>query len=154
MFVSGDRRLELLHGVTPELLKIGIGELKRHHGFADHARSPHRFHVAPLAVRTRVPTSRLRSTDGRGAINVGIGFIAARMMMGMPLVMPPSRPPARLVRRSMGPASGSEVKSASWTADPGSEAAPKPSPNSTPLMAGMLPRAPISRPSSLSLEVP
>ena len=34
-----------------------------------------------------------------GSICVGIGFMAAVMMSGMPVVMPPSKPPARFVLR-------------------------------------------------------
>ena len=39
------------------------------------------------------------STLRSGLVSVGSGFIAALTTSGPPVVMPPSRPPARLVSR-------------------------------------------------------
>ena len=39
------------------------------------------------------------STEGSARRSVAIGFIAARHTTGIPLVTPPSRPPARLLGR-------------------------------------------------------
>ena len=39
------------------------------------------------------------STERSGLVRVEIGLIAARASSGWPLLMPPSRPPARLVSR-------------------------------------------------------
>ena len=39
------------------------------------------------------------STEHSGFVSVGSGFMAARSTSGSPVVMPPSRPPARLVSR-------------------------------------------------------
>src|SRR5579863_120290 len=41
-----------------------------------------------------------RFTDGRGFISVGIGFTETRTTIGSPLLIPPSMPPARLLRRT------------------------------------------------------
>jgi len=40
-----------------------------------------------------------RSTEASGRVSVEMGFITARTTTGMPCVIPPSRPPERLVRR-------------------------------------------------------
>ena len=51
--------------------------------------------------RTVVP-----STVASGRINVEIGFIAARTRIMLPLLIPPSIPPALLVSRSNPPPAG------------------------------------------------
>ena len=70
-----------------------------------------------------------------------VGFMAAVTTRGMPVVMPPSRPPALLDAR-VNSAFARSSKMGSCTCEPGLRAASKPMPNSTPLMAGMLNRAP------------
>ena len=70
-----------------------------------------------------------------GFASVGIGFIAAVTMRGMPVVMPPSRPPALLLEREN--PSFEDWMMGSCTREPTSDAVAKPLPNSTPLMAGM-----------------
>src|SRR5690606_4914367 len=65
---------------------------------------------------------------------VEMGFIAARTRRGWPLVMPPSTPPARLVRRVTTPSTRSI---SSCATEPRRAAVRKPSPISTPLIAWM-----------------
>ena len=65
---------------------------------------------------------------------VEIGFMAARTLSGCPLVMPPSRPPARLVDRTT-PSGPGYISSCA--ALPRRRAVSKPSPISTPLIAWM-----------------
>ena len=83
--------------------------------------------------------------SARGTVE--IGFIAARTRSGSPLVMPPSRPPARLVERST-PSGPGFISS--WAALPRRRAVSNPSPTSTPLIAWMPMSAPASRESSRS----
>ena len=70
-----------------------------------------------------------------------VGFTAARRTIGMPLEMPPSIPPWRLVRvaiRTSPGAPSSARKKASLFSIPVSVAQPKPMPYSTPSTAGRL----------------
>src|SRR5690606_2853931 len=85
------------------------------------------------------------STVDRARGTVEIGFIATRTRNGSPLVMPPSSPPARLLRRvtPFGPVSASI---SSWASLPHRSAVVKPSPISTPFIAC----TPISAPASLA----
>ena len=74
-----------------------------------------------------------------GDMSVEIGFMATRTTIGSPLVMPPSRPPARLVTRCTLPVMvrpGAMVIS-SCTSAPVMRADSNPMPISTPLTAGM-----------------
>ena len=84
-------------------------------------------------------------------MSVGMGFMATVAMSGMPVVMPPSRPPALLDART-NPAWGSSSMG-SCTREPGRRAASKPRPNSTPLIAGMENSAPPMREVSRSPAV-
>ena len=88
-----------------------------------------------------VATSTVASARG----TVEIGFIAARTRSTSPVVMPPSVPPARPVRRRSpsGPLSIS-----SCACEPRRRARSNPSPTSTPLIAWMPISAPASRASS------
>ena len=72
----------------------------------------------------------------------GVGFMAVRRTMGIPLVMPPRMPPAWLVSVCTRPSS---ITKGSLFSDPRDRAAAKPSPNSTPFTAGMPKRAAASR---------
>ena len=85
-----------------------------------------------------VAVSMVRSARG----TVEIGFIATRTRTGSPLVMPPSRPPARLDSRF----TGSPGIISSCAALPRRCAVRNPSPISTPFMAWM----PISAPASIA----
>src|SRR5580700_5348148 len=87
----------------------------------------------------------LVSMVSRARGTVEIGFIAALSRSGSPVLMPPSMPPARLVRRAT-PFSVASISS--WATDPRRVAVVKPSPTSTPLMAWMDISAPASRASS------
>ena len=78
-----------------------------------------------------VATSTVASARG----TVEIGFIATRTRSGSPVLMPPSTPPARLVRRRIPP---SPASISSWACDPRRRAVAKPSPTSTPFIAWML----------------
>ncbi|BAC18553.1 conserved hypothetical protein [Corynebacterium efficiens YS-314] len=78
------------------------------------------------------------STVFRARGTVEIGFMAARTLRVSPLVMPPSRPPARLVVRYT-PSSSRTISS--WASEPRRRASSKPSPISTPLMAWIPMRA-------------
>ena len=75
-----------------------------------------------------------RSTASSGLRSVATGLTAARTTTGAPLDMPPSMPPARLVRR---PQLGSSGSTSSCTWLPRRSMAPNPSPISTPLTAWM-----------------
>ncbi len=75
-----------------------------------------------------------RSTESSGLRSVATGLTAARTTMASPLLMPPSTPPARFVRRPHEARAGS---TSSWTALPRRARTPKPSPISTPLTAWM-----------------
>ncbi len=88
----------------------------------------------------------LMSTVASARGTVEIGFIAARTLIGFPVLMPPSMPPARLVSLRTPPGAGSI---SSCACEPRLAADAKPSPISTPLMAGMLIMAPASLASSL-----
>ena len=72
------------------------------------------------------------STVSRALGTVEIGFIAARTRITSPVLMPPSIPPARLVRLLM-PLFAASISSCA--AEPRRRAVAKPSPISTPLMA-------------------
>src|SRR5699024_1752312 len=72
------------------------------------------------------------STVLRARGTVEIGFIAARTRSGWPLLMPPSSPPARLLRRST-PSAPRMISSCATL--PRRRAVSNPSPTSTPLMA-------------------
>ena len=85
-----------------------------------------------------VSTSMVRKAFGID----GIGFIAALTRMGSPLDIPPSIPPARLLRRLIRPSSFTTISS--WAREPGRSASLNPSPISTPLIAWMPIRAPAS----------
>ena len=78
------------------------------------------------------------STVRRALGTVAIGFMAARTRSTSPVLMPASVPPARPVARRMpwGP-----LTISSCASEPRTRARPKPSPNSTPLMAWMPMRA-------------
>ncbi len=89
-----------------------------------------------------VRTSTVSSARG----TVEIGFMAARTRSGSPVLIPPSIPPARLVRRRT---PLPEPSISSWANDPRRRAVANPSPISTPLIAWMLISAAASRPSSL-----
>ncbi len=82
---------------------------------------------------------------------VEIGFIAAATTTGSPLVMPPSKPPKRLLERTNSP-SGSESRISSCTSLERRLATPKPSPISTPFMAFIDMTAWASLASSLSRQ--
>ena len=85
---------------------------------------------------------------------VEIGLSAPRTMSGSPLVMPPSRPPARLLARRQGRSphrSGGRMTS--WAREPGVAVRAKPPPISTPLTAWMLITACASSPSSLRSHI-
>jgi hypothetical protein len=84
------------------------------------------------------------STVDRARGTVEIGFIATRTRSGSPLVMPPSRPPARFERRvtPFGPGPRS-ISSCAWL--PHRSAVVKPSPISTPFIACTPISAPASR---------
>ena len=86
------------------------------------------------------------STVSRARGTVEIGFIAARARITSPVLIPPSIPPARLVRLRIPPRAASISSCAS---EPRRRAVAKPSPISTPLIAWMLIIAPASLPSSL-----
>src|SRR4051794_1811159 len=88
-----------------------------------------------------VATSTVSSALG----TVEIGFIAARTRSTSPVVMPPSVPPDRDVRRRRRP---SRCSISSWASLPRRRAVSKPSPTSTPLMAWMPISAPARRASS------
>ena len=66
---------------------------------------------------------------------LGVGFTAVRSTTGMPLVMPPLMPPLWFVAVTMRPP---RIRSGSLAALPRICAMANPSPNSTPLTAGML----------------
>ena len=85
------------------------------------------------------PVAMSTVASARGTVE--IGFIAARTRSGWPLVMPPSRPPARLVER-ITPSGPGYISS--WATLPRRRAVSKPSPISTPLIAWM----PITAPAS------
>ena len=72
--------------------------------------------------------------------------MAARTRSGSPVVIPPSIPPARAVRRRSPPSAPRSISSCAW--EPRRDALSKPSPTSTPLMAWMPISAPASRESS------
>ncbi len=78
------------------------------------------------------PVAMSTVASARGTVEMG--FIAARTRSGCPLVMPPSRPPARLVERST-PSGPGYISSCATL--PRRRAVSKPSPISTPLMAWM-----------------
>ena len=106
--------------------------------------------TAHTSLRSREASSGSsvsRFTVESGVMSVGMGFMAAVTMSGMPVVMPPSRPPA-LLRVRVKPALGSSSMG-SCTCEPGRRAAWNPRPNSTPLIAGMensaAPMRPVSR---------
>ncbi len=88
-----------------------------------------------------VATSIVSSARG----TVEMGFIAARTRRTSPVDIPPSVPPARLVRRRTPP---SPLSISSCANDPRRRADSKPSPTSTPLMAWMPINAPARRESS------
>src|SRR5918992_590077 len=73
------------------------------------------------------------------------GFIATRTRTGSPVVIPPSMPPARPLRRRM-PSGVFSISSCAC--EPRRRAVVKPSPTSTPLIAWMPMSAPASRESS------
>jgi hypothetical protein len=81
---------------------------------------------------------------------VEIGLIAAWTTSGSPLVIPPSRPPARLVSRYQ-PIS-SDQKISSCASEPGLPATSHPSPSETPFTDWIEQTAWASRPSSFSLH--
>ncbi len=85
------------------------------------------------------PVAMSTVASARGTVE--IGFIAARTRNGWPLVMPPSRPPARFVER-ITPSGPGYISS--WATLPRRRAVSKPSPISTPLIAWM----PITAPAS------
>ena len=76
-----------------------------------------------------------------------VGLIATLTTTGMPLLMPPSMPPALLVAVTILP---SLMVYRSLFSDPLFLAAEKPAPNSTPLTAGIASRALAKSPSKLS----
>src|SRR5918999_2430851 len=86
------------------------------------------------------------STVSRARGTVEIGFIAARTRTGSPVVMPPSMPPARWLRRRMPPPGPRSISSCAM--EPRVRAVVKPSPTSTPLIAWMPISAAASRESS------
>ena len=96
----------------------------------------------------RPPTERLtdcivfRSMLRCAAAILGVGFIASRTTSGIPVVMPPSTPPAWFVSVRMRP---SRRINASFCPLPRSAAPAKPSPNSTPFTPGMANSAAASR---------
>src|SRR5580658_7693310 len=77
----------------------------------------------------------LVSMVSRARGTVEIGFIAALTRSGSPVLMPPSMPPARLVRRAM-PFSVASISSCAC--EPRRVAVVKPSPTSTPFMAWLV----------------
>ena len=77
---------------------------------------------------------RSRSTLGWCRPMDGVGLRAMRHTTGRPVVMPPRMPPALL---DCGQTRPSSTRYASLFSLPRSSAAPKPTPNSTPLTAGM-----------------
>ncbi len=85
------------------------------------------------------PVAMSTVASARGTVE--IGFIAARTRTACPLVMPPSRPPARLVER-ITPSGPGYISS--WATLPRRRAVSKPSPISTPLIAWMPMTAPAS----------
>src|SRR5581483_7403319 len=85
-----------------------------------------------------------RSTDARGFISVGSGFIAARATISSPFDIPPSIPPARFDVRRL------SVSISSCASEPRSFASAKPSPISTPFTAWMPMRAAARRASRRS----
>ena len=98
-------------------------------------------HTSLRSLEAWATSSVSRFTVCSGCMSVGMGFMAAVTTKGMPVVMPPSRPPALLDAR-VNSAFVRSSKMGSCTCEPGLRAASKPMPNSTPLMAGMLNRAP------------
>ena len=90
------------------------------------------------------------STERSGLVRVEIGLIAARTISGSPLVMPPSRPPARLVSRCQ--PSSSLKKISSWASEPGPPATSQASPRETPLTDWIETTAWARRPSSFSRQ--
>src|SRR5215212_7550088 len=64
------------------------------------------------SLKARVGSPVARSTVRRVLAIVEIGFIAAEITTGSPLVIPPSKPPRRLVFRARRPSSD---KISSWT---------------------------------------
>src|ERR1700683_5045162 len=88
------------------------------------------------------------STERRGLVSVGSGFIEPRTTSGSPVVIPPSSPPQRFVSR-WSPRSSSQ-KISSWAWDPGSPATSIPSPIATALIAWIDRIACPSRPFSRS----
>src|SRR5690606_26430326 len=87
------------------------------------------------------------STVASARGTVEIGFIATRTRSGSPLVMPPSRPPARFERR-VTPAGPEPRSISSCACDPHRRAVVKPSPTSTPFIACTPMSAPASRASN------
>ena len=85
------------------------------------------------------------STVDSARLSEEMGFIAARTRSGSPVVMPPSRPPARSVSRRTPVAPGTI---SSCAAEPRDRAWVNASPISTPLIAWIDINAAASRPSS------
>ena len=84
--------------VAAELLAVGAGQRQADHRLADHRGGGHNGGVGSLAQRLGGLLGL--GVDRRsGLVRVEIGLIAARTTSGWPLVIPPSRPPARLVSR-------------------------------------------------------
>ncbi len=91
------------------------------------------------------------STERSGLVSVGSGFIAPRTISGEPLVMPPSRPPARLRLAVVAALLGVEDLIVRLPS-PGTPATVKPSPIETPLIAWIEQIAIARRPSRRSSQ--
>jgi hypothetical protein len=74
--------LQLPQTVAAQLLAERVGQLVGHHG-----------------LPPRLASLVTRSTDARGFTWVAMGFMAARRTSGCPVVIPPSSPPPKFVRR-------------------------------------------------------
>ena len=92
-------------------------------------------HVSLRSFDASSTSNVSRFTVSSGVMSVGMGFMAALTMRGMPVVMPPSRPPALFDVRTKPTCLSSAM--GSCTSEPTRRAASNPRPNSTPLMAGM-----------------
>ena len=98
---AGDARAKIDHRIAAEPLEQRVGEDE-----ADHRLGHDRGRRAPRRCRcARWPPALLRawsrSTDRSGFIRVEIGFMKPVTRSSSPLVTPPSRPPARLVGRTI-----------------------------------------------------
>ena len=88
-------------------------------------------HVSDRSYAASMVSLVTRSTERRGFFNVGMGFIAALIIIGIPLEIPPSIPPVLLVSLIIRLLVGYLVH----FSEPNLPAALNPRPISTPLIA-------------------